>query len=78
MSLTFLGFYQFTITLIFFRSIYIPSVEITSLRYRISILWNSHLSISNYRLALHRAFRTRLMYFLYLARLLLYTRMSLI
>jgi len=55
-----------------------PFIEIISPRYRTSILWNSYLSISNYRLALRRAFRIRLTCFLYLARLLLYTRMSLI
>ena len=77
-SLTFLGSYQYTITLIFFRSIYIPSIEIISPRYRTSVLQNSHFSISNYRLALYRASRTRLTYFLYLVRLLLYTKMSLI
>jgi len=55
-----------------------PSIEIISLRYRTSILWNLYLSISNYSLAPRRASRIRLMCFLYLARLLLYTRMSLI
>ena len=69
-SLTFLGFCQFIITLIFFRSIYMPFIEITSLRYRIFVLWNSYLSISNYKLALRRAFKIRLTCFLYLVRLL--------
>jgi len=78
MSLIFLGSYQFIITLIFFGSIYMPSIEIISLRYRTSILWNLYLSISNYRLALCRASRIRLMCFLYLVRLLLYTRILLI
>jgi len=55
-----------------------PSIEIISPRYRTSILWNLYLSISNYKLALHRAFKIRLMYFLYLVRLLLYTRILLI
>jgi len=55
-----------------------PSIEIISLRYRTSVLWNSHLFISNCSLALYRASRTRLTCFLYLARLLLYTKMSLI
>ena len=78
MSLTFLSSCQFTIALIFFMSIYMLFVEIISLRYRTSVLQNLYLSISNYRLALRRASRTRLIYFLYLARLLLYTRMLLI
>jgi len=78
MSLTFLGSYQFIITLIFFRSIYILFIKIISLRYRTSILWNLYLSISNYKPALYRASRTRLTYFLYLVRLLLYTRILLI
>jgi len=55
-----------------------PSIEITSPRYRNSILWNSHLSISNYRLAPRKACRTSLTYFQYLARLLLYIKMLLI
>jgi len=55
-----------------------PFIEIISLKYRTSVLWNLHLSISNYRLALYRASRIRLTCFLYLARLLLYTRMLLI
>jgi len=55
-----------------------PSIEIISLRYRTSVLWNSHLFISNYRLALRRAFKIRLIYFLCLVRLLLYTRILLI
>ena len=76
--LTFLGSYQFIITLIFFRSIYMPSIEIISLRYRTSVLQNSHLSISNYRLALRKASKIGLTYFLYLVRLLLYTRILLI
>jgi len=54
------------------------SIEIISPRYRTSVLWNLHLFTSNYSLALCRASRIRLMCFLYLARLLLYTRMSLI
>jgi len=74
----FLGSYQFIITLIFFRSICILSIEIISLRYRTSVLWNSHLSIFNYRLALCKASKTRLTCFLYLVRLLLYTRILLI
>ena len=77
-SLTFLSSYQFTIALIFFRSIYIPFIEIISPRYRTSILWNLYLSISNYRLASRKASKIRLTYFLYLVRLLLYTRMLLI
>ena len=77
-SLTFLGSYQFIITLTFLGSIYIPSIEIISPRYRTSILWNSYLSISNYRLAPHRASRISLIYFQYLVRLSLYIRMSLI
>ena len=77
-SLTFLSSYQFIITLIFFRSIYMPFIIIISLRYRTSVLQNSHLSISNYRLAPRRAYRIRLTYFLYLARLLLYTKILLI
>ena len=77
-SLTFLGSYQFIITLIFFRSIYTPSIKIRSLRYRTSVLQNSYLSISNYRLAPFKASRIRLIYFQYLARLLLYTRILLI
>ena len=77
-SLTFLGSYQFIITLIFFRSIYIPFIKIISLRYRTSVLWNSHLSISNYRPAPRKAFKTKLTCFLYLVRLLLYTRILLI
>jgi len=52
-------------------------IETISLRYRTSILWNLYLSISNYRLALRRASKTRLIYFLYLIRLLLYTKMLL-
>jgi len=55
-----------------------PFIKIISLRYRTSVLWNSHLSIFNYSLALYRASKTRLTYFLYLARLLLYTRILLI
>ena len=78
MSLIFLGFYQFIITLIFFRSIYMLSIEIISLRYRTSVLQNLYLSIPNCRLALRRASRIRSTYFLYLVRLLLYTKMSLI
>jgi len=74
----FLGSCQFIITLIFFRSIYILFIEIISPRYRISILWNLYLSISNYRLALYKAFKIRSTCFLYLVRLLLYTRISLI
>ena len=66
------------ITLIFFRSIYILFIEIINLRYRTSVLQNLYLSISNYRLALYRTFRIRLMYFLYLVKLLLYTKISLI
>jgi len=54
------------------------SIEIISLRYRTSVLWNLYLFISNYKLALCRASRIRLTYFLYLVRLLLYTRMLLI
>jgi len=54
-----------------------PSIEIISLRYRTSILWNLYLFTSNYRLALRKAFKIRLMCFLYLVRLLLYTRMLL-
>ena len=77
-SLTFLNSYQFTITLIFFRSIYILFIEIISPSYRTSVLQNSHLSIFNSRLALRRAFRIRLTCFLYLARLLLYINISLI
>ena len=77
-SLIFLGSYQFIITLIFFRSIYIPFIKIISLRYRTSVLQNSYLSISNYRLAPFKAFRIRLTYFQYLARLLLYTKILLI
>jgi len=53
-------------------------IEIISLRYKTSILWNSHLSISNYRLALRKASKIRLTCFLYLVRLLLYTRILLI
>ena len=49
-----------------------------SLRYRTSVLQNSHLSISNYRLALYRASRISLIYFQYLVRLSLYIRISLI
>ena len=77
-SLTFLGSYQFIITLIFFGSIYTLSIKIISLRYRTSVLQNSYLSISNYRLAPFKASKTRLTYFRYLARLLLYTKISLI
>jgi len=55
-----------------------PSIEIISPRYRTSVLWNLYLSTSNYSLALRRASKTRSTCFLYLARLLLYTRMSLI
>jgi len=55
-----------------------PFIEIISPRYRTSVLWNSHLSISNYSLALYRASKIRSMCFLCLARLLLYTRMLLI
>ena len=77
-SLTFSGSYQFIITSTFLGSIYMPSIEIISLRYRTSILQNSHLSISNYRLAPRRASRTSLIYFQYLVRLLLYIRISLI
>jgi len=55
-----------------------PFIEIINLRYRTSVLWNSYLSISNYRLALRRASRIRLTYFLYLVRLLLYTKILLI
>ena len=73
-SLTFSGSCQFIIALIFFRSIYIPSIEIRSLRYRTSILQNSHLSISNCRLAPYRAYIIRLTYFWYLVRLLLYIK----
>jgi len=54
------------------------SIEITSLRYRTSVLWNLYLFISNCRLALRRASKIRLMCFLYLVRLLLYTRILLI
>ena len=77
-SLTFLGSYQFIITLIFFRSIYTPSIEIISLKYRTSVLWNLHLFIFNYRLALHSTSKISLMCFRCLVRLLLYIRMSLI
>ena len=76
--LTFLSFYQFIITLIFFRFIYMPFIEIISLRYRTFVLQNLYLSIFNYRLALYRASRIKLTYSLYLARLLLYTKMLLI
>ena len=61
--LTFLGSYQFIITLTFLGSIYILSIEIISLRYRTSVLQNLYLSISNYRLALRRASRISLIYF---------------
>jgi len=54
------------------------SIEIISLRYRTSILWNLHLSIFNYRLAPRKASKIRLIYFLYLVRLLLYTKILLI
>ena len=77
-SLTFSGSYQFIITLTFLGSIYILSIEIISLRYRTSILQNSYLSISNYRLAPYRASRISLTYFQYLVRLSLYIRMLLI
>ena len=77
-SLIFLGSCQFIITLTFLGSIYTPSIEIISPRYRTSVLQNLHLSISNYRPALRRASRTSLIYFQYLVRLLLYIRMSLI
>ena len=77
-SLTFLGSYQFIITLIFFRSIYTLSIKIISLKYRTSVLQNLYLSISNYRLAPFKASRIKLTYFQYLARLLLYTKISLI
>ena len=75
-SLTFLGFYQFTIALIFFGSICMLFIVIISPRYRTSVLWNLYLSISNYRPAPYRACRIRLTCFLYSARLLLYTKMS--
>jgi len=55
-----------------------PSIEIISPRYRTSVLWNSHLSISNYRPAPRKAFKIRLTCFLCLVRLLLYTRILLI
>jgi len=55
-----------------------PSVEIISLRYKTSVLWNLYLSISNYRPAPRKAYRTSLIYFWYLARLLLYIKMLLI
>ena len=45
---------------------------------RTSILQNSYLSISNYRLALYRASRISLIYFQYLVRLSLYIRILLI
>ena len=77
-SLIFLGSYQFIITLIFFRSIYILSIKIIYLRYRTSVLQNLYLSISNYRLAPFKASRIKLTYFQYLARLLLYTKILLI
>jgi len=54
------------------------SIEIISLRYRTSVLWNSHLFISNYRPAPRKAYRISLIYFQYLARLLLYIKMLLI
>jgi len=63
MSLTFLGSYQFIITLTFLGSIYMPSIEIISPRYRTSVLWNLHLSISNYRPAPRKAYRISLIYF---------------
>jgi len=55
-----------------------PSIEIISPRYRTSVLWNLHLSISNYRPALRKAFKIKSTCFLYLVRLLLYTKISLI
>jgi hypothetical protein len=78
MSLIFLNSYQFIIALIFLGSIYMPFMEMISLRYRTSILQNLYLFISNCRLALCRASRTRLIYFQYLVRLLLYIKMLLI
>jgi len=54
-----------------------PFIEIISPRYRTSVLWNLHLSISNCRPAPRRAFRIRLTCFLYLIRLLLYTKILL-
>ena len=72
-SLMFSGSYQFIITS-FLGSIYILSIEIISLRYRTSVLQNSHLSTSNYRPAPRKAYRTSLIYFRYLARLLLYIK----
>ena len=77
-SLTFLGSCQFIITLTFLGSIYILSIEIISPRYKTSVLQNSYLSISNYRLAPRRASRISLICFQYLVRLSLYIRMSLI
>ena len=77
-SLTFLGSYQFIITLIFFRSIYILFIKIISLRYGTSVLQNLYLFMFNYRLALRRASRIRLTYFLYLVKLLLYIKILLI
>ena len=76
--LIFLGSCQFIITLTFLGSIYTLSIEIISPRYSTSVLQNSHLSISNYRLALYRASRISLIYFQYLVKLLLYIRISLI
>ena len=78
MSLTFLGFYQFIITLTFLGSIYILFIKIISLRYNTSILQNLYLSIFNYRLAPRRAFRISLTCFWCLVRLSLYIRMLLI
>ena len=62
-SLTFLGSCQFIITSTFLGFIYILSIEIISPRYSTSILQNSHLSISNYRLAPRRASRISLICF---------------
>jgi hypothetical protein len=63
MSLIFSGSCQFIIALIFLGSIHTLFMEMISPKYRTSVLWNSHLSISNYRLALRRASRTRSIYF---------------
>jgi hypothetical protein len=78
MPLIFLGFCQFIITLTFLGSIYTPSIEIISLKYRISVLWNLNLFIFNYKLAPRKASKISLIYFQYLVRLSLYIKMLLI
>ena len=60
---------QFTIALTFFGSIYILFIEIINPKYRISVLWNLYLSISNCKLALRRAYKINSTYFQCLARL---------